>query len=562
MIPKQDWTTKPIASQDIVDAFEMPSLWGQLLHNRGITTVSQAREFLSSSTYSISPPLITPDMNKAVTRILKAFEKNEIIGIYGDFDADGITATAILFRTLSELDCKVIPYIPDRVKEGHGLNNDALRYLSKEGVTLLITVDCGITSIEEIHYAQSIGIDTIVTDHHVPSESLPDAHAFIEAKMPDFPKHMSELTGAGIALKLAEAICLASGKEPDKSLLQLAAIGTIADMGSLNSENRKLIKAGLYSMQVSPFLGVGEILTITSTLPENINSKSISFDIAPRINAPGRLGSASISLELLTTNSKSDAKELAKKVEEINQQRRRMSQSLSKMAEEQAKVQIAENESLIIVSGNEFTPGMAGLIASRIVEQCKRPTVVISTSGDKARASGRSTKEFDLKNIFDECKELFERYGGHKQAAGFTAEKSNLPHITESLRESAKKQSNEQIVNTSIVADAFINFSDISMDSYKFFQSLGPFGLGNPEPTFITQQVKVLQAKKIGQNKEHLKLTLGHNGAEWNGIAFNQATSYEASISEIDIVYSVEKDKFNRYSLQLLIHNIRPHAKQ
>ena len=480
-----------------------------------------------------------------------------ILAYSADFDADGITGTALLTTALRDLDAKVTPYIPDRVDEGHGLNADAVTQLRENGVTLLITVDCGATSIDEVDMASELGIDTIITDHHSVLPTLPASHALINPRHPDSRYPFGELTGVGMSFKLIEALHADVGLEWPEHLLEFVALGTVADVGPLEAENRFLVKRGLERINRTSNLGIRALAASARMKMGALDTESLSFGIIPRLNVAGRLGSADISLELLTTDSDDRARSLAGEIEGKNRERQELTRRAIAEAEQQIEGQ-GETPPILVVKSSEWIPGVLGLIAGRLSEKYYRPAIAVSLGDYVSRASARSIPEFDIIAALNQNGELFERHGGHPQAAGFTISTAFLPALKAGLEAIAAERLDGHELAPSLEIDCEVQLSAFTPKNFDFIQSLAPFGKGNPAPVFLTRGARVLEARLVGANRQHLRLRLQQHGTTISAIAFNLGYKVGETRRAIDVVYTVGLDTWgSRPRLQLTVEDLR-----
>jgi single-stranded-DNA-specific exonuclease len=536
------WNILPPAPEEHLCTSSLSPLIAQLLYNRGISQPAQLEAFLSGDKRLAGDPTRLPDIEPAIARIYRALLSGETIAIYGDFDADGITGTAILVHGLSSLGGKTVPYIPHRLTEGYGLNVTALENLHKQGVSLVITVDCGITALNEVERARRLGLDIIITDHHSPLPEMPPAIATINPKRADSSYGFSELTGAGVALKLLQALFQNLGKEGLEGLMDLAAIGTVADIAPLSGENRYLVKEGLKLINTNPRLGLGEIISQAGLKPGKLSAESISWTIAPRLNAAGRLAHAMTSYKLLMTESPQEARDLASWLEEKNSERQRLTTKVLAIAREQVVAQgIAP---LLVAADKDYPLGIAGLIAGRLADEFYRPAIVIRTGETVSSGSGRSIPEFNIIEALTQCRQLFSHFGGHSQAAGFTLPTQNLPQLQEHLLKLAAEQLAGADLRPQLNIDAKVALPDMSGDTFSTIQQLAPFGRGNPSPTFLSQRAEVIDCRTMGNGAEHLRLKLKQGGTVWDGVGFRLG-GYLGEISPLmDIVYNLEIDRW------------------
>ena len=490
-----------------------------------------------------SSPLLLPDIHQAVGRIYQALLSSENIAIYGDYDTDGITATALLVQGLSALGGKATPYIPHRLTEGYGLRKAALENLHQQGASLVITVDCGITSLPEVKKAQRMGLDIIITDHHTPLPEIPPAVAVVNPKLPNSAYPFTELTGAGVAFKLLQALFQSVGREEHlNKLMDLVALGTIADISPLLGENRYLVKEGLKLINDSPRLGIKEIITQAGLNTGNLNAESVSWVIAPRLNAAGRLEHAMTSYRLLMTDSPEEAYRLAIWLEQKNAERQKLTATTLARAREQ--VLTKGISPLLVASDSDYLIGIAGLVASRLSEEFYRPAIVIKTGEKVSSGSCRSIPEFNIIVALNQCSHLLSQFGGHSQAAGFTLPTKNLARLQETLLQLATTQLAGVDLRPRLDIDTEITLPALGGDTYQITQQLAPFGRGNPVPTFLSRRVVVIDYRSMGNNGEHLRLRLKQGGTVWNGVAFRLG-NYRAEISpHLDIVYNLEVDRW------------------
>ena len=538
------WYVLPRAPESYLDnASGFPPLIAQLLYNRGLVEPSQIDSFLAADGRLQGDPFRLPDMHQAVARVYQALLSGENIAIYGDFDADGITATALLVQGLSRLGGKVTPYIPHRLTEGYGLRTAALEKLYHQGISLVISVDCGITAVAEVKRARRMGLDVIVTDHHTPLDMVPPATAIINPKRTDSTYPFSELTGAGVALKLLQAFFNSIGKEKElDDLYDLAAVGTVADMSPLLGENRYLVKQGLKVINSTPRLGIREMITQAGLTAGQLEAESISWILAPRLNAAGRLAHAMTSYNLLMTDSPKEAQGLSIWLEQKNAERQRLTTRVLARAREQVLAQGISP--LLIASHQEFPPGVNGLVAGRLAEEFYRPAIVIKTGYEVSSGSCRSVPEFNIVQALNQCRRLLSHFGGHSQAAGFTLPTRNLPRLQEALRQMATTQLEGVDLRPRLDIDAEANLSNLSGETFQIMQKLAPFGRGNPVPTFLSQGVETVDCRTMGAKGEHLRLKLRQNSKTWDAVAFRFGNHLAEVAPTIDIVYNLEIDRW------------------
>ncbi len=548
----------PIPDEHLTGMPGFSPLISQLLYNRGLTEPSRIESFITADDRLSGDPFLLSDMHQAVARIYQALLSGENIAIYGDFDADGITATALLVQGLAILGCKAIPYIPHRLTEGYGLKTSALEGLHRQGIDLVITVDCGITALREVKKAKRAGLDIIITDHHTPPDIIPPATAVINPKLPDSSYPFSELAGVGVAFKLLQALFQSLGKEQQlDELMDLVAVGTIADMVPLLGENRYLAKQGLKLMNTCPRLGIREMIDRPGLNIGSLDSDSISWNIAPRLNAAGRLEHAMSSYELLMTDSPQEAHELAIWLEQKNSER----QKLTTKALTLAKEQIADQgvAPLLVASDKDFPAGICGLVAGRLTEEFYRPAIVIKTGEQVSSGSCRSIPEFNIILALTQCSSLFSHFGGHSQAAGFTLPSRNLPRLQQTLMQLATTQLAGVDLRPKLDIDAQVGLHDLAGDTFPTIQKLAPFGRNNPAPTFLSRRVEVTASRTMGANREHLRLKLKQGDTVWDGVGFRLGQYLTEAHSHIDIVYNLEIDHWGgKETLRLNILDFAP----
>ncbi len=520
-------------------------LLAQLLYNRGISEPSQIDVFLNADCRLEAEPFLLPDIPQAVSRTYRALLAGEQIAIYGDFDADGITATALLVQGLSALGGKVIPYIPHRYREGYGVQVAALEKLRKQGVSLIITVDTGITAIEEIQKAKKIGIDIIVTDHHLPLLSLPPALAVVNHKRSDSACQSAELAGVGVAFKFLQALLKGSGRDETVSkLLDLVALGTVTDMVPLTGDNRYWVKCGLELLNNTERVGLQEMMRCANLMPGSLDTESISWILGPRLNAAGRVDDAAASYRLLITRDKREAAFLASDLEQKNAKRQRLTAELQNRARE--GVMAAGTDRPLLMAGDEAYPaGVMGLVAGRLSEEFYRPVILFKFGDEICRGSGRSIPDFNLMNALGDCRDLLSNFGGHPKAAGFTVPTSNLPKLQERLSALAEAQLAGLDLRPHIDIDAEVPLSIFAGDTFKEIQRLAPFGAGNPMPAFVSRRVEVVDQRYIGTGSEHLGLKLKQEDTVWDAIGFRLGNHAHRPTTYLDIAYNLEIDRWN-----------------
>jgi len=543
----------PLSREHPLIASGLPPLIAQLLNNRGITAPEHVEPFFKADQSLSCDPMLLPGMDKAAGRVYRAILGAEKIAIYGDFDADGITATALLVQGLSHLTPNIVPYIPHRINEGHGLKIAALENLKKDGVSLVITVDCGITGALSVKRAQRMGLDVIITDHHTPPADLPQALAILNPKLPGCSYPFIDLAGVGVAYKLLQAVFNGLGKDDLlEEVTDLVSLGTVADLTPLLGENRYLVKRGLQRMNSSLRLGLKELLTCAGIPSANLGSEHITWTIAPRINTASRLDHALPSYELLTTNSQSRALELATWLEQKNNERQQITARATNRAKDQ--VLSAPLTSLLLVSDEDYPSGVSGLVASRLTDEFYRPAIVVREGKRVSSGSCRSIPEFNMINALTECHDLFLEFGGHAGAAGFIILTHNLNRLREKLNKLADTQLAGVDLRPRINIDAESSLHELNGNTYNYIQRLAPFGQSNPVPVLVSRSVKLVNCRTMGSSGDHLRLRLEQNGSYWDAVAFGCGENLSEMKSPLDIAYQLELDQWGgRSTLRLNI---------
>jgi single-stranded-DNA-specific exonuclease len=560
---------------------DLPRLVARLLVNRGITDPSGARSFLSCDLSALSDPGIFSQMNKAVDRVRSALAAREKIVIYGDYDVDGVTGTALLYLALSRLGAAVDRYIPDRLSEGYGLNGAALAALRASGAGLVISVDCGITAVREADQARSLGLDLIITDHHEFACSaagqhgvdraleLPDAYAVLHPRLvrPDVPTEVREsvagLTGVGIAFKLAQALLGADvDDERLTSYLDLAALGTIADVGRITGENRILVKHGLDRLSSDSGCrpGIAALKQVSGLNGKKIGVGVVGFTLAPRINASGRIGRADTAFRLLTTDSKEEALELATALDVVNRERQSVEESIREEARTICRRTDTEATGAIVLHSDAWHPGVIGIVASRIVEEFYRPTALICIRDNVGKGSARSIPGFDLYEGLVACSDLLLGFGGHKYAAGFTIATENIDRFRERLGAVVLERMGPSGFIRSLTVDGAVELDELTIGLMNEMDKLAPFGQGNPEPRLGARDLEVISSRIVGNS--HLKLRLRQRGgASLGAIAFNRGNLLGKRVRDGARVAAVFTPKVNAWngttSVELEIKDIK-----
>jgi len=537
------WKILPSVPDEYLSASDLSPLIAQLLYNRGVKP-EEIDPFLSADHRLEGNPFLLPDISQAVSRVYKAVLAQEKIAVYGDFDVDGVTATVILAEGLSWLGAEVIPYIPDRFNEGHGLKISALEKLQSQGANLVITVDCGVTDLTEVKQAQEMGIDVIITDHHIPLGNLPQAVAVIDPKRKDSVYPYPDLAGAGVAFKFLQALFHKDGREKWLvKFLDLVVLATVTDLVTLVGENRYLVQEGLRELNNSSRVGIQEMGKLAGLRPGELDAEDISWVLGPRLNAAGRMDNASTSYQLLTTQSPEDARLLALELEEKNAERQKLTNEVLSRAREKlaAKLHLP-----VLVEGDEsYSISVIGLVAGKLADEFYKPTIIISLGPELCQGSCRSIPEFDVTAALEECHNLLTTFGGHPLAAGFTVTRQNLAQLEERITRLATDQLGHLDLRPEIVIDAELPLSTFSGETFNLMQKLSPFGRGNPQPTFLTRQVEVVECRNFGNQSEWLRLKLKQGNITWQAVDFESQRTRGEIPAYIDIVYNLEKSRWN-----------------
>ncbi|TYR82301.1 single-stranded-DNA-specific exonuclease RecJ [Priestia megaterium] len=558
---KKRWNVQH-SDERLVDEFvktlDITPLVASLLVNRGITTPEAATKFLHVEDQPFHDPFLLHDMDKAVVRIQQAIEQDERIMIYGDYDADGVSSTSVMLTALKQLGADVDFYIPNRFTEGYGPNKSAFEKINEDGYTLVITVDTGISAVEEAAFVQELNFDLIITDHHEPGPQLPDAYAIIHPKLSSSTYPCKELAGVGVAFKLAHALL---GEVPEH-LLELAVIGTIADLVPLVDENRLIARKGLQYLKQSSRPGIEALLKVCGVKKEDINEDTIGFAIAPRINAVGRLQDADPAVDLLMTTDLEEALQLAKEIDSLNKERQQIVNDMTEEAVKMVEELYPPNEhSVLIVEGEGWNAGVVGIVASRLVERFYRPTIVLSIDSEKgiAKGSARSIEGFDLFAKLSQCRDILPHFGGHPMAAGMTLAKQDVSELRRRLNNQAQDVLTEQdfIPTTSI--DTICEVEDITIESIEQLNALAPFGMHNPKPKVLIKSVHTTSMRKIGSDKTHLKLVFEKSGYSIDAVGFGLGHIVDevSPVAQISLVGELSINEWNNMRKpQLMVEDL------
>lgn len=543
--------------EELVKKRHITNLLASILVNRGIIDGEKINVFLNPTRKDFYNPFLMPDMEIAVKRIVKAIENKEKIMIYGDYDADGITSITVLKKYLNEIGLKTGEYIPNRLNEGYGLNKDAISKIYNDGYRLMITVDCGISGLEEVEYANSLGIEIIITDHHEPAEKLPEAIAVIDAKRKDNKYPFNQLAGVGVVFKLIQAISKELKLEEKEYLkyLDLVCIGTISDIVPLVDENRVIAKLGLKLIEKTKNIGLKTLLNIADL--KKIDSNAISFGVAPRINACGRMGFQEEALQLFLTEDSEKATTIAKRLVQFNQERQAKEKQIFEEVIEKIEKDDKDKKCIVLAEEN-WHHGVIGIVASKITEIYYKPSILICLEGDKGKGSGRSVPGFDLYTALTKCSDYIEKFGGHSMAIGITIKKENFEKLKEAIEKYAQ-ESNISDIMPIINIDKEINLKNINIEEVKSLELLEPFGEGNKMPLFLLRNLKIDSIRALSGGK-HLKLTLKQDNNIVDAIGFNMGDLSKEYLlgDKVDVVGTIEINSFgNKENIQINLKDIR-----
>ena len=553
------WQISEVNQEEInrlSDKFNLNKLLASILVNRKITD-DEIDVYLKPTRNNFHNPFLMPDMEIAVERIIRAIDSNEKIIIFGDYDVDGITSITVLKSFLEERGISVGQYIPNRLEEGYGLNKPAIDQIVKDNYDLMITVDCGISGIEEIDYANSLGLETIVTDHHEVGDSLPKALAVVDAKRKDNQYPCRDLAGVGVVFKLIQALGIKLGLDEKEYLkfLDIVCVGTISDIVPLVDENRVIAKLGLMLVEQTRNMGLKSLLI--SSGYKNIDSNTISFGVAPRINACGRMGHADEALKLFLSKDIYEVNELTKRLNDYNKLRQDKEKAIYNDALKQIEEKKLDEKNAIIVGGENWHHGVIGIVSSKITELYFKPSILLCYEDDLAKGSGRSIPGFDLHEALMKCQDTIDRFGGHAMAIGITIKRDMFDKFSEKFEKIAKEAKTEEIIPV-INIDAKINLNEISKETVRDLRQLEPFGEGNKTPIFVFKNLKIDSIRSLSEGK-HIKMTLKDGNVIVNAIGFNLghlADEYKIG-DKLDVAGTLEINTFNGVeNLQINIKDV------
>lgn len=531
---------------EIAKKHNISELLTKILVNRGITDDKEIDTFLNPTRNDFYDPYLMPDMEKAVERIIKAINNQDKVMIYGDYDVDGITSITVLKKFLEERGLKTGHYIPNRLEEGYGLNENAIRSIAEQKYTLMITVDCGISGIEEVDLANQLGIETIITDHHEQLENLPNAYAIINAKRKDSQYPFRGLAGCGAVFKLIQAISIRLKLEEKEFLkyLDIVCVGTISDIVPLVDENRVIAKLGLKLVAQTRNIGLRELILQSGY--KKVDSNTISFGVAPRINACGRMGYQEEALDLFLTNNIEEAKKITARLNSYNVERQTKEKDIFEQAIKELEKEDIKNLNTIVLSGDNWHHGVIGIVASKLTEKFYKPTILICFEDDIGKGSGRSLPGFDLHEALVESSAYLEKYGGHEMAVGLSLKKEKYNDFKLAFEEIAKSKNIQQIIPV-IKIDSIITAKDVNKKTIEELEMLEPFGEKNKNPIFVYKNLKIDSIRALSEGK-HLKLTLKDDNLLINAIGFNLGHLSEEYLigDKIDIAGNLEINKYGR----------------
>ncbi|GBD91253.1 single-stranded-DNA-specific exonuclease RecJ [bacterium BMS3Abin04] len=548
---KKRWTLKePSDSKAVLalaDSLNISSILADLLIKRGVTNFYEAKDYFRPSLDAIHDPFLMDGMEEETRRVIEAVTSNQKICVYGDYDVDGTCSAAIMYMFLKELDANVEVYIPNRITEGYGISLTSVDILKERGTDLIISVDCGITAVEEVAHANKLGVDTIICDHHQPKDILPDAFAILDPLKPNDNYPFNYLSGAGIAFKLARAIADKIGrKELVLDYLDLVALAGAADIVPLVDENRILVKEGIEKINNNPRPGIQALMKRARMTPGNLSAGQIVFTVAPRINAVGRMGDAYRAVELFITKDYAEAERLASVLEGENFERRKVDEVTFSHAIELAREDIENNDSLgLVLHDDNWHPGVIGIVASRLVEKFYRPTIMLTTIDGVAKGSARSIVGFNIYEALQECKNLLVQFGGHKAAAGLEIKVDKIDEFRKRFNEILRETLTAQDVKPEVIIDQKISLHDITPKFVRILNQFAPFGPGNMRPVFLAENVNVKNMPRIvGTN--HMVVSFSQNGTDriYDSIGFNMGVFVnliEKDKNKVDIVFTIEK---------------------
>lgn len=568
------WNYLPLTSEEqrletaLAKKFANSPSISELLIQRGITSVEETEKFFNPSLSDLHDPFLMPDMDKAVNRLNKALGTKEKIMIYGDYDVDGTTSVALVYKYLQNYYSNIVYYIPTRYEEGYGISIKSIDYAAEIGVKLIIVLDCGIKAIDEIKYAKEKGIDFIICDHHVPDELLPEAVAILNPKLENSTYPYPHLSGCGVGFKFMQAFAKSNGLTNNnelEGLLDLVAVSIAADIVPITGENRVMAYFGLKRLNSNPNTGLRSIIKICNLSNREISISDVIFKIGPRINASGRMQSGMEAVELLVTKDITDAYEKGKNIDQYNQDRKELDKRITEEANTilENRGEIDSGKKAIVIYNKDWHKGIIGIVASRLTELYYKPSVVLTLSNGLATGSSRSVQGFDIYKAIEETRDLLENFGGHTYAVGLSLKEENIPEFKRRFEEYVANTIQPDQLTPHVSIDTYLKFDEINPEFIGYLKKFNPFGPGNQKPVFCTKKVFDFGTSKlVGRNQEHIKLELVDNESNkvMNGIAFNMARyfSHIKARKPFDICYTIEENKHQHTgNIQLLVKEIR-----
>jgi single-stranded-DNA-specific exonuclease len=559
------WDIQHPAPAEFIAASGCDPYIATLLYQRRIREPADIAAFLDTSIKSgLHDAFLMKGMPEASARIAQAIHNQEPMAVYGDFDTDGVTAVTLLMQAITAMGGNIRPYIPHRMREGYGLNVEAIEQLAAEGVRLLITVDCGISNVAEVDRANAIGLDVIVTDHHHPPAELPRALAVVNPKQAGCAYPYKQLVGVGIAYKLVIALRkqgIPLGDLRGRDMLDVVALGTVTDMGPLDGENRVLVRAGLEAINATSRPGLKALISVSGLTQGQIDSMAIGFMLGPRINAAGRLDDAVRAYDLLLADDFAGAQQIAQELNTVNRNRQQLTKEVQAAAKAQAEAEGRHQQRVVVIDGETFPSGVVGLVAGKLVEEWGRPVLLIERGDETSRGSARSIAGFSIIEALTECKDLFVKFGGHSAAAGFTLATDLIPELDRRLQAIADQRLTDAMLEPALNVDLELELAELNRERFQQIEQLQPFGQANPMPTLMTRRVQVLSSRARGNEDQHLSLKLaGPDGRSIDGIAFRLGRFAESVMRHpwIDIAYTLEENTWNgQTNLRLNIKDFR-----
>jgi len=566
-MPRLEWVVAPEPDYRMIDelsrSLNLPSIIVKILVNRGLDSVKEIENFIDPTMGDLSDPFELPDMGKAVERIVDALRDNERIMVYGDYDVDGITASSLMFLILNKLGAQVSYYLPNRLVEGYGLSEDGILEAEKKGATLIVSVDTGVTAVDEVEYARGRGIDVVITDHHEPGESIPDAVAIVNPKVVRDSEKGHELAGVGVAFKVAQALYrrLQQNETELEEHLDLVALGTSADIVPLIHENRILTKYGIKQIVRTTKPGLKKLVFVSGLMGKEISTGQVVFILAPRINAIGRLGDAEKAIKLLTTRDEDAASEIAKFLDEENRRRKAIDEKTLEEALALMETSVdLENDRAIVLESSGWHQGVIGIVASRLVEKYYLPTVLISVEGDIGKGWARSIPGFHVYEALKDCGDVLLRFGGHKYAAGLSIEAGKIPEFRRRLKTVAAQRLTLDDLTPKLQIDAEVELDDIDMDFVRTVETFSPFGPQNMRPVFLTRNLSTVgQPYIVGRNHLKMRVRKGEKNFDVIGFGFGEhANALSMRGVDVDMAYVVEANTyFEQARIQLRVKDLR-----